>query len=250
MKIKMKVKDSKEFERDLVKFAKKTRTDIHGAFLKLAGSSGIALAEMTHPFGLTKKVEKRIKLGVKLDVNRVYLPKSHVNRRIKEIDKRKAAGFMKAMRLGDIEAAERIARSTINATVGKDNGEFLQTQRTRRGRVPRGNDFITGMTSPEINAIIKEGYKTVGTAKAGWYSAIGDLKTKTKKPLKWLSKDKSLGRGRSKKRRNKSIITLENRVKYIRDNLPKSKVNSALSFAKKNFFKRVQKTVEKRIAKA
>jgi hypothetical protein len=247
MKIKVKLKGQREFKRDIERFAKKSKTDIHGALLMFSASAGKDLAHETNPKGLGASVKKGINEGIAKDVKMVYLPKPLVHKMLKAKDKRKAAGFMRAMRDGNYEAAGRITRSVIDTEVGFDDGKFLEGQRNKRGRVSRGSKKLAGMSTPEINAIIKQSKKTTGTAKAGWFSAIKKLKTKTPRAAKWLMKESKLGSAKVKKKRTKSTVYLINRVSYIRENLPANKVRKSLKTSEMNFKKRIEMSLNKTI---
>jgi len=144
---------------------------------------------------------------------------------------------MKAMRNQDVVAAEKIAASVMPVKIGKDSGSFLQKLRNKRGRVVNPKRVMVGLSAPEVNAIIKKNKQSVGTGKAGWFSATRSLPGKVKNPLKWLKKSSSLGSSKVKKARNGTTVSITNRVKYIRQEIKPSSVRMAVKKSNKNFLK-------------
>ena len=244
MKIKVSFTGQDEFHKTLKKYAKTSRKGMKKGLAHVAGKAGEDLAFQTSVFGNKNASKKLMDKGVIADGHAAYPKRGVIYKKLKEYDKRKAAAFNKAMAKQDFKAAEKLAASVINVKIGKDNGSFLQKLRNKRGRVVNPKRVMIGNTAPEVNAIIKKNKLTTGTAKAGWFSAIKGLPTKTKKPLKWLRKDGNLGSSKVKEKKGKVSVSITNKVKYIRKEIKSSSVRKTVKKSNKNFLKFMEIVLE------
>jgi len=249
MKIKISFKGDKEFQRTLERYAKTSKKGMTKSLIQIAGKAGEDLAFTTSVWGNKKASQKAMDKGVISDARTAYPKRGVIYKMLKEHDPRKAAAFNKAMRAEDVVAAEKIAASVMPVKIGKDSGSFLQKLRNKRGRVVNPKRVMVGLSAPEVNAIIKKNKQSVGTGKAGWFSATRSLPGKVKNPLKWLKKSSSLGSSKVKKARNGTTVSITNRVKYIRQEIKATSVRRAVKKSNKNFLKFMKIVLEKAAAK-
>lgn len=245
--IKLKLEGGRELERALRAYAKGVGIDAEESVKELARTGARQLAMRTEPFGLTGKSKRIGEMAVSKDVSLAYSSTGRTYNELRKISERKARAYGKAMEAGDHKAAERIIRSTLpdwQEVSPTDNGEHLERLRDSKGRV-RSPQIVNLANDGAVSAIRAEKMQTAGTAKAGWVQAAEAIGSKSRFSS-WLRKSGALGAARVLKRGWGTVVTLFNRVRYLSNVLPDSKLRAALRQTERNQIRRIETMLAKR----
>jgi hypothetical protein len=121
-----------------------------------------------------------------------------------------------------------------------DDGGHLEDVRNNKGRVGHNAKVMGIANNSEIDKIKHAKVVTAGVSKAGWLQAIISIGAKSRIPA-WLRKKDSLGYGTIQRNGWRTVVTLHNRVKYVSNLLPQSKINKVMRTAYLNQIKKLQK---------
>lgn len=241
-----------EVNSQLKQIANKIGMDSTALTLQLGKNITTNLARATEPIGITNKAKKVSENAVSSDISKSVKTYWEISNKLKKINPRAAAIFLKYINAGNISGAKRIADKYI--PVDKLTDEFIVSEhannRGRRGRVSRNVKSDATRDQSGITSFRDKAIKVIGLAKAAWLQAGNDIKsTKPMSIPTWLRQTPGLGRAIVVKTINGVTITLVNNVSYAGNILTSAKMNKAVTSGYKNTLKQLQKMLDSKTLK-
>ena len=194
----------------------------------------VNLAHNTQPYGDDDAAKFKGQNAVRRDIGRVFIGPE----RVIEIAKIGAATnpisrwILEAVKKGDEEgvrtAWQRLSGKPI--TVSKNVvPSWHQSQRNRRGRVPRSAEAMIILRETSLRAYTTTKAKLVGFGKSGWAAAARALGG-TRGIPGWVTRNDGPGgvTDNTKGKTNTPYVVLTNNVRYISDILPQKEVDKAV----------------------
>ena len=234
----------KQIRRAMLDYQRQLKLDIEDVVVEKAVVMGRALANATEPFGLGKKAQGIAEGAVAGDFHKVNMSKGHVASLIGARSRRKMAAYLTAVNENRWARADRIAHSALGREVRVGQTAIIQKQRNHKGRV--GSAHVPVMVDNYEAALSykKKLMDNAGTAKAGWFAAMADLRTKGARVSKWMKKSKAHGSSKVVKAGHKTHVLMENKVSYLKNVLNETKVRRAIMQGNKNFLRVMKRKVE------
>ena len=245
MKTKIKFEGQIDFRRQMLKFASALNLTVKEAVVVRATQTARALATQTEPMGLNAKAKKISSNAISGDFHRVYLSRFHIHHLMRSKSKRRAAAYMNAIMNNRLSEAERLATSTLGANIIVGNVANIQNQRNFKGRIPQARKSVIVEDFSVALAYKKELMESMAMSKGAWLAIAQQLKPKgSRKPNKWLRKDKKYGTATIKGEHLGTVVIMDNHIRYSPRILKASKIARALKGDLKAFARRMDKTIE------
>jgi hypothetical protein len=167
--------------------------------------------------------------AVMRDVGRVFQSAQVVFDEISKQDEALAKAFYKAIKLGNVNDAEKLLRASNSQFKGASIEAFTKSahQQLRiNGKVKQRRPNIIALDWKPVAAYAKERAKLVGFAKSGFVAAGNQLGRVRNVPT-WIKGNKGPGKGAANSGFN-ATATVESLVRYASDVIPDDSVKYAL----------------------
>ena len=234
----------KQLRKAMFDYQRQLKLDIEDVIIEKAVVMGRALANATEPFGLGKKAEGIAEGAIAGDFHKVNMSKAHVASLIGAISRRKMAAYLQALTENRWARADRIAHSALGNEVRVGKVAIIQNQRNNKGRVGQAHIPVMVDNYAEALSYKKKLMEDAGTAKAGWFAAMADLRTKGARVPKWMRKSQAHGSSKVHREHSKTHVILDNKISYLKNVLNHTKVNRAIVQGNKNFLRVMKRKVE------
>jgi hypothetical protein len=233
----------KQMRRAMRVYKDELKIDIQDVIIEKAVVMGRALANATEPFGLGKKAQGIAEGAIAGDFHKVNMSKAHVASLIGARSRRKMAAYLTALQENRWARADRIAHNALGSEVRVGQVAIIQKQRNHKGRVGQAHIPVMVDNYEAALSYKKKLLEDAGTAKAGWFAAMADLRTKGARVSKWMNKSRAHGSSRVVGRDHKTHVIMENRIKYLKNVLNETKVRRAILQGSKNFLRVMERKV-------
>lgn len=236
--------DVSQYERKMKEFTKKLNKDVSDSIIELGQSTARQLAIATEPRGLNEKAKAISEKAVFYDFSKAYDYVGQTYNTLKAINFKTAVAFAKAVRAGNLEAAERYGRKYISGFQIRtsDDGEHMDRQRNNKGRVRDGADTLGITDNSALLKIAQEKSKNVAYVKLAWLQAGRSLGAKTRIPG-WINKGKTYGDSNIIRNGWATIIQLHNKITYTSNILSSAKMRMALRAGYRNHLSKLERQI-------
>jgi hypothetical protein len=234
----------KAMRKAMLSYKDQLKLDIEDVVIEKAVVMGRALANATEPFGLGKKAQGIAEGAIAGDFHKVNMSKAHVASLIGARSRRKMAAYLTALTENRWARADRIAQSALGSEVRVGKVAIIQSQRNKKGRVGQAHVPVMVDNYEDALRYKKSLMEDAGTAKAGWFAAMADLRTKGARVSKWMSKSKAHGSSKVVRNHFRTHVLLENKISYLKNVLNHTKVKRAVLQGNKNFLRVMKRKVE------
>jgi hypothetical protein len=241
--------DDRDLQKKLKQLTKDLNKEAADSIVEMAQIGGRQLALRMEPYGLDQKTKDNLQNVVYKDINKAYDYVGQTFNDLFKINKNIAYAFSRAVKNGDLNAAEKYVksvRSNFEMRIS-DGGDHLDSVRDKNGRVGKNAKIMGISNDSEIDSIKTKKVASAGMAKAGWLQAAKSLGSKARID-KFFRKSENLGTSSVDRKQWETVVYLHNKVTYVSNLLTQSKINAAVKNAYTNQVKKLERQL-KHIAK-